>query len=101
MRDTAAEDDDELALREELRRLRKVREYTMRQVAAAMDWPQSKVSRIEKGTVRISTNDLKALLLFYQLDTQRANELLEANRRHAEYTDKRTSITIAPPPRDR
>jgi len=55
-------------LRAELRKARQDAGLTQEQVAAAMDWSLSKVIRIEAGSVGISTNDLKALLSYYQLD---------------------------------
>jgi transcriptional regulator with XRE-family HTH domain len=54
-------------LRAELRSARQDAGLTQEQVAAAMDWSLSKVIRIEGGTVGISTNDLKALLAYYQI----------------------------------
>jgi hypothetical protein len=42
-----------------------------------MDWSPSKVIRIERGDVSVSTNDLKALLDYYGVkDQKRINELL-------------------------
>jgi transcriptional regulator with XRE-family HTH domain len=55
-------------LRTELRKARLDAGLTQEQVAVAMDWSLSKVIRIEAGSVGISTNDLKALLGYYQLD---------------------------------
>jgi transcriptional regulator with XRE-family HTH domain len=55
-------------LRTELRKARQDAGLTQEQVAAAMDWSLSKVIRIEAGSVGISTNDLRALLGYYQLD---------------------------------
>ena len=54
-------------LRAELRRARLDAGLTQEQVAAAMDWSLSKLIRIENGTVGISTNDLKAILLHYKI----------------------------------
>ncbi|HEX8761547.1 MAG TPA: helix-turn-helix transcriptional regulator, partial [Pseudonocardiaceae bacterium] len=48
-------------LRYELRNAREAAGKTQRDVAAAMDWSQSKLIRIESGAVNISTNDLRAL----------------------------------------
>jgi hypothetical protein len=46
-----------------------------------MDWSLSKVIRIETGAVRISTNDLKALLSLYGIDDRdRTDELVELAR---------------------
>lgn len=55
-------------LRAELRAARQAAELTQDQVAKALDWSQSKVIRIEAGSVGISTTDLKALLGVYGID---------------------------------
>lgn len=52
-------------LRGELRRAREAAGHTQRDVALAMDWSLSKLTRIESGKVGISTNDLRALLNHY------------------------------------
>jgi transcriptional regulator with XRE-family HTH domain len=49
----------------ELRRLRPPHVVTQRQVADALDWSPSKVTRIENGSVSISVTDLRALLAYY------------------------------------
>ena len=49
----------------ELRRLRPVSVQTQRQVAEALDWSPSKVTRIESGAVSLSVTDLRALLAYY------------------------------------
>lgn len=50
---------------------------TQEQVAAAMDWSLSKLIRIEKGTVGISTTDLRSLLAYYGIhDSERVNGLV-------------------------
>lgn len=49
----------------ELRRLRPASVQTQRQVAEALDWSPSKVTRIEGGAVSLSVTDLRALLAFY------------------------------------
>lgn len=68
-------------LRVELRRLRQDGNLNQRTVARAMDWSVSKLIRIEHGEVGISSNDLKVLLEYYQVnDEQRAAELLEMAR---------------------
>jgi len=68
-------------LRTELRKARLDAGQTQEQVAAAMDWSLSKVIRIEGGQVRISTNDLKALLRLYKItDTARTDELVTVAR---------------------
>jgi transcriptional regulator with XRE-family HTH domain len=57
-------------LRSELRAERDRAGYTQEQVANEMDWSLSKVIRIEKGDVGISTNDLRALLQLYNVTDQ-------------------------------
>jgi transcriptional regulator with XRE-family HTH domain len=49
----------------ELRRLRPDHVHTQRQVAEALDWSPSKVTRIENGAVSLSVTDLRALLGYY------------------------------------
>lgn len=68
-------------LRTELRRARAEAGKTQDQVAKAMDWSLSKIIRIEAGAVTISTNDLRALLILYQInDEERTDELIEIAR---------------------
>jgi transcriptional regulator with XRE-family HTH domain len=68
-------------LRTELRRARLEGELTQEHVASVMDWSLSKLIRIENGSVAISTNDLKALLRFYEItDEKRTAELLALAR---------------------
>ena len=46
-----------------------------------MDWSLSKIIRIENGSVSVSTNDLKAMLQYYDItDEKRAAELLALSR---------------------
>jgi transcriptional regulator with XRE-family HTH domain len=52
-------------LRGELRRARTAAGFTQSDVAGAMDWSPSKLTRIEGGQVGISTTDLRALLDYY------------------------------------
>jgi transcriptional regulator with XRE-family HTH domain len=60
-----------------LRHARDQTGWTQEQVAAAMDWSLSKLIRIEKGTVGISTSDLRSLLSHYGIgDTERVNALV-------------------------
>ncbi len=59
-------------LRVELRRLRNARHFTQRHVAKELDWSESKVIRIENGTVAIGVTDLRALLLLYGVDDSTA-----------------------------
>jgi transcriptional regulator with XRE-family HTH domain len=68
-------------LRTELRKAREEAGLTQEQVADAMEWSPSKVIRIEAGTSRITTNDLKALLRHLDIvDAQRTGELLALAR---------------------
>jgi transcriptional regulator with XRE-family HTH domain len=68
-------------LRAELRRIRMDAGLTQDQVAQAMDWSLSKLIRIENGSVNISTNDLKALLDYYEItDGDRVAELIALGR---------------------
>jgi transcriptional regulator with XRE-family HTH domain len=65
-------------LRGELRRARNAAGLKQADVARAMDWSPSKLIRIESGDVRISTNDLRALLTHYNVkDKARVDNLLE------------------------
>lgn len=78
----AGHDDDPAVqrrrLRIELRRLRQHANLTQRDVALAVDWPTSKVIRIEAGDEAISADDLAALLSHYGLVEQsRLNELFQ------------------------
>lgn len=60
----------------ELRRVRERIGMSGVQVAAALGWSQSKVSRIEAGRLGTSLNDLSALLNFYGLPEEVRAELL-------------------------
>ncbi len=65
-------------LRLELRRARDAAGLKQADVAHAMDWSPSKLIRIERGDVNISTNDLRALLSHYGVkDKERVNDLVE------------------------
>ena len=59
-------------LRVELKRLRTVRGLTQRQVAEELVWSQSKVIRIENGSVAVGVTDLRALLGLYGEENQTA-----------------------------
>jgi transcriptional regulator with XRE-family HTH domain len=50
-----------------VRRAREEAGLTIRQVAQALDWSDSKLIRIERGSVGISVTDLRALLAYYGL----------------------------------
>lgn len=68
-------------LRLELRRARDAARLRQAEVAEAMDWSPSKIIRIERGEVNISTNDLRALLSYYGVkDKVKVNDLLELAR---------------------
>ncbi|HEY2763030.1 MAG TPA: helix-turn-helix transcriptional regulator [Pseudonocardiaceae bacterium] len=68
-------------LRMELRRARDAARLKQADVARAMDWSPSKLIRIERGDVNVSTNDLKALLNHYGVkDRIQVNGLLELAR---------------------
>ncbi|WP_281384891.1 helix-turn-helix domain-containing protein [Micromonospora polyrhachis] len=68
-------------LRSAIRRAREASGLTQEQVATAMDWSLSKLIRIEAGYVSISTNDVKALLLHYQVtDPAEVAELVSLAR---------------------
>jgi transcriptional regulator with XRE-family HTH domain len=64
-------------LRSELRKAREAVAKTQRETAKAMDWSMSKLIRIETGDVRISTNDLRALLAYYEISPERTAVMLE------------------------
>jgi transcriptional regulator with XRE-family HTH domain len=68
-------------LRAELRGARDAAKRRQAEVAKAMDWSLSKLMRIERGEVSVSTNDLKALLNHYGVrDKGKVNRLLELAR---------------------
>lgn len=75
---------DQRKLKLALRHKRDEAGLLQREVADAMDWSASKVVRIENGTVRISTNDLKALLNLYRVESAEAERIIalaKASRR--------------------
>ena len=66
----------------ELRRLRPSSVQTQRQVAEALDWSPSKVTRIESGAVSLSITDLRALLAYYGVvDSGTVEQLVDLARR--------------------
>lgn len=73
-------------LRSELRNAREAARMTQRDVAKAMDWSPSKLIRIESGAVNISTNDLRALLNHYDVDSARIESLVDLARAARERT---------------
>jgi len=64
-------------LRGELKRLRTTQGFTQRYVAERLDWSQSKIIRIENGSVAIGVTDLRALLQLYRLEDDGAVAALE------------------------
>ena len=83
----------------EIRRLRGRAGSTQRQVAAAMDWSPSKISRIESGSVAVSTVDLRALLGRFGADSRTVTELVALAREsrpspaHDDYARQEASAT--------
>jgi transcriptional regulator with XRE-family HTH domain len=68
-------------LRAELRHERELAHLTQKEVARAMDWSPSKMLRIETGAVGISTTDLRALLIYYNVrDRQETEDLVDLAR---------------------
>ncbi|MBV8541272.1 MAG: helix-turn-helix domain-containing protein [Pseudonocardiales bacterium] len=68
-------------LRAELRNARDTAGLRQADVARAMDWSLSKLMRIERGEVSVSTNDLRALLNHYGVKEKgKVNGLLELAR---------------------
>jgi transcriptional regulator with XRE-family HTH domain len=64
----------------ELRQAREAAGLSQRDVAAALDWSESKVIRAENGTVGISLTDLRALLDLYRVPAANADRLIEMAR---------------------
>lgn len=62
----------------ELRRLREAANLSGEHVAKALDWSQSKVSRIETGRHAIVSRDIAALLIYYGAPDDVRAELLAA-----------------------
>lgn len=64
-------------LRSALKRLRQASGQQQAKVAEALDWPVSKIMRIESGSDSPLTTDLRALLRYYQVaDQARVDELV-------------------------
>jgi transcriptional regulator with XRE-family HTH domain len=88
-------DEDPLLARKRLRiSLRNWRDrqgLTQEQVAGTLDWSKSKVVRIEKGTVRVSATDVRALLELFEVsdpaEVAQAVELARVARRRPWYRD--------------
>ena len=87
-----------------LRAVRRAREeagLTLKQVADALDWSESKLIRIEKGVVGISVTDLRALLAYYGLrDSAHVDRLVGMARtaRGADHCAVRFRLPAHPPP---
>jgi transcriptional regulator with XRE-family HTH domain len=85
-----------LRLRTALRTAREATRLTQQQVADAMDWSLSKIIRIEKGTVSVSTNDVRALLQLYEVRDERQVadlvELARAARKKAWWTAYKNEV---------
>lgn len=84
-------------LRNELRKARETAQMTQRDVAAAMDWSQSKLIRIETGAVNISTNDLRALLNHYGVEQAKIVSMVELARSAREQTKWNIYRDVAAP----
>jgi transcriptional regulator with XRE-family HTH domain len=88
-------------LRSELRKAREAAGKTQRETALAMDWSMSKLIRIETGDVRVSTNDLRAMLSYYDVAADRVTALVEVAKaareqpRWARYKDVASSEYLA------
>jgi len=71
-------------LRAELRRLREAARLSQTEVVGKLDWSQSKLIRIENGSVGISVTDARALLNIYGagdgVDVAAVNDLIELAR---------------------
>jgi transcriptional regulator with XRE-family HTH domain len=79
----------------ELRSARDAAGKRQAEVARAMDWSPSKLIRIEKGDVSVSTNDLKALLSHYGVkDHVKVNKLVDLARsaRGSSFYDQYTDM---------
>lgn len=70
-------------LRAALRQARQDADLTQEQVAAAEDWSLSKIVRIESGSVRVATTDLRALLQLYKISDDAQVQRFEAMARQA------------------
>lgn len=66
-----------------IREFRHRKKLTQGQVAEAMDWSLSKVQRLEKGEVNISSSDLRLLLVFLEVEDAVLTQRLIADARLA------------------
>lgn len=72
-------------LGQELRALRDAKGLTVEQVAKALEWSPSKVSRIETTPIKVGMVDLRALLDVYEVvDRQRRDGMIELGRESRE-----------------
>ena len=67
-------------LRAELRRMREAVGLSQAQVVAKLDWSQSKLIRIENGSVGISVTDARAMLSLYGAPADLGDDLIELAR---------------------
>jgi transcriptional regulator with XRE-family HTH domain len=68
-------------LRTAIRDFRHQAKLTQKEVAAALEWSESKIMRIETGVTKLSATDLKALLTHYGItDVDEVNELASLAR---------------------
>ncbi|MFE2530777.1 helix-turn-helix domain-containing protein [Streptomyces sp. NPDC059371] len=68
-------------LRLSLRRARENAALSQREAAERVEWSQSKLIRVETGTVGVSVSDLRALLALYDVtDPERVQDLEQAAR---------------------
>src|SRR5689334_17374846 len=63
-------------LRQRLRWLRVQAELTQKEVAEALGFSQSKIIRIENGSVRVAVDDASALCALYDADQKMTNEVI-------------------------
>src|SRR5579864_5126138 len=84
-----------LVLATELKRLRLRAALNVKQVAASLEWSQTKVSRIESGATSISVVDLRALLFLYDISDEDQISNLEAIARAAKQLLKSEQINPA------
>ncbi len=83
-----------------LRRAREEKGLTQGEVASALDWSLSKVQRIEGGEVSVSSTDLRALLVYFEItDTDTVTQLMDearTSRRQRWFTDARYREFLTP-----
>ena len=108
---TSAEEADDCAQMEEqvpgwgqlgptLRACRKQADLLIDQVAGALDWSHSKLSRIETGQTRPSVTDVQALLALYRIDgeSEDAQALIQLARQARKARKTRWTGPPLPPP---